>query len=570
MGSTKNLPERLDPFRVGVVDCKVDEEYIANPDFSVDPTRGHPQYFVNGEVVFPDSIHPDGTYRTKFGGASHSGQVHADNNRNLRYAVRRLLGKRVPSIPGRHEELMNNQRRFIRQQLELKTLLKDLYERHFDSYTDSETEAREHHNDPHPKKALRRKTYLDMVMANTLTDSEDPFAKSVWWKIKKAEYSKVGKKTRGICDLGVPCSMRGFRITNFLKEAQDSMSLHFLGGDFVFCKSPDPFALARHFEFLRNPPGRFYFLYFSDDSCLAIRNPQTGDIDWFNLDISSCDASHGPEVFRFLEDIMPAGWPRHDVRILIDQLRLPLRVRSRDDPTVKMYIRHKHPVLMSGSTLTTAVNNVANLLIGVALVSNYSGRKYQGENPEMVAAAASAGYILTGCTPLEEFQDVQFLKHSPVRDLQGQWHPMLNFGVLVRASMTCFGDLPGRGPLQPRAQAFQRGLLSGAYPYTRFKLLANMRSAVGEGEEFLSDTFAWKVVDGDKYPVYILNDEDIRIRYRLDQSEYDDLVQFSRLPVFSFLHNDGLTKVLQKDYGMETTEKNPSIYVGHPDSLHCC
>lgn len=567
MGSTKNHPERLDPYRVGVVDCQINEEYILNPDFSVDKKRGSPEYFINGEVQFPKSIKPDGTYRTKFGGASHNGVVYADTNHNLRYAVRRLLGKRVPEVPGRHEELLRKQSQFIERQGELKRLLKELYERHFDTYTDSETEAREHYKDPHPKRVLREQCFGEMVEDNTITDSESPLAKSVWWKIKKNEWAKPKKKPRAICDLGVACSMRGFRITNFLKEAQNDNPLSFLGGHFVFCKSPDPFALARHFEALRNPPGRFYFLYFSDDSCLAIRNPLTGEVDFYNLDISSCDASHGPDIFQFLEDIMPIGWPKHDVQILVDQLRLPLRVRSRDDPTIKMYINHKHPILMSGSTLTTAVNNIANLLIGVSLVSNYSGRLYQGENPEMVAAAAEAGYILTGCTPLTCFQDVQFLKHSPVRDVYGAWHPMLNLGVLIRASMTCNGDLPGRGPLKQRAEAFQRGLLSGAYPYTRFQILSKMWSAVGVGHIEKSDTFDWKVVWDGKYQPYVLDDEDVKIRYRLDQAEYDDLLSFAQLPVFHYMHSDGVTKVLEKDYGLATTERNSSVYVGHPESL---
>lgn len=570
MGSTKNTPTRLNPFRVGVVDCQIQEEYILNDDFAVDTRRGSPQFFVDGEVQFPPSVKPDGTYRTKFGGASHNGLVYADTNHNLRYAVRRLLGKRVPEIPGRHEELLRRQEMFIDSQGELKTRLRELYEHHFDTYTDSETEARLHYADPHPKKVLREQCFKEMEQDNKITDSEDPYAKSVWWKIKKNEWAKPKKKPRAICDLGVACSMRGFRVTNFLKEAQDECPLDFLGGRFVFCKSPDPFALARHFECLRNPPGRFYFLYFSDDSCLAIRNPMTGEVDWYNLDISSCDASHGPKIFEFLEDIMPAGWPRHDVQILINQLKLPLRVRSRDDPTIKMYINHKHPILMSGSTLTTAVNNIANLMIGVSLVMNYSGRHYQGENPEMVNAAAAAGYILTGCTPLSCFQDVQFLKHSPVRDIYGNWHPMLNFGVMVRASMTCNGDIPGRGPLRDRAKSFQRGLLSGAYPYTSFGLLDCMKDAVGQGDEIRSDVFHWKVVDDAwKYPMYRLNEEDIRIRYRLDQSELDDLYSFARLPIYHFLHNDGVSKVLMKDYGLETTECNLSKYIGHPDSL-CC
>jgi hypothetical protein len=175
--------------------------------------------------MFPESSKVDGFYKTKFGGASHNGVIYGNTNNNLRYAVRRLFGKRVPEVPGRHEELFRMQENFVAQNEVLFSDLRFLYLRVFDDYTDSETEARLHYADPHEKKELRIKALEELKEDNKLTDPLDPWAKSVWQKLKRNEWAKPGKKPRAICDLGVACSLRGFRITNFLKNAQDSYRL---------------------------------------------------------------------------------------------------------------------------------------------------------------------------------------------------------------------------------------------------------------------------------------------------------------------------------------------------------
>ena len=310
-----------------------------------------------------------------------------------------------------------------------------------------------------------------------MTDEKDLWVRSVLWKLKTKEYAKPGKKPRGICDLGVTASLRGAWITNYLKTAQAAEVIEAEGGEFVFCKSPDPFELEKHFNNLINPKGRFYFVYFSDDSCLSIRG-EDGVVRLYNLDISSCDASHGPAVFDALIALMPNAQTRADMSKLVQQCQLPLRIVSNANKNHVVFLKPRWPKLLSGSTITTAINNLANFAIAMAIVRGYALAPDDVENPSMVRAAASVGYILTGCKPLAGPHQLQFLKHSPVQDCEGKWRPMLNLGVLVRASMTCDGDFPGRGPLKPRIEAFQRGLLKGAYPYCRFDILNEMTRAV--------------------------------------------------------------------------------------------
>lgn len=543
--------------------CDIDELYEFNNEFTL-MNKGTPQYFINGEIQFPAGDEkPDGTYRTHFGpGVSHNGRMYCDCDHCFRYAARRLLGKRKPEIQGEHERLMRNQTNFVHQNSNFLDYLREKYTPFFTAYTNSEQEMIEHYDDPHEKRALRRQAKQELCEDGRVADSVDKWVRSVLWKLKKNEWAKHKKKPRAICDLGVAASLRGFRVTNYLKTAQDETKIELEGGTFVFCKSPDPFALKEHFDKLYNPPGRFYFLYFSDDSCLSIRNPVTGKVDYYNLDISSCDASHGPAIFEALEKIMPPGWAKHDMKLLIDQCSLPLRIVSRADPRNKIYLKPTFPKLMSGSTITTAINNLANLMIGLSIVRSYEGFHPRNiENPSMVTAAAQAGYILTGCTPLETFQDVQFLKHSPVLDTNGDWQPMLNLGVLLRASGTCNGDLPGSGSLELRARAFQRGLLLGAYPYASCEVIDEMRAAMGEGPVTMTNVFDHKVTEGsDKFPHYRLDSEEIRRRYRLNDSEYADLLDFSRSDVFTFHNSPALSKILEKDYGLSCVEKEDFTY----------
>lgn len=545
---------REDPYRLGVVDCDLNEKFVYNNEFEL-LKRGKPHFFVDGEVLFPKGPCVDGTYRTKFGGASHNGICYRNSDNNFRYAMRRLTGKRLPEIPGAHERLQGAQSSWFHENQDLISFLRNKYSTHFEGYLGSEEECRLHYDDPHQKRALRVQGFKDLLEDGRLTKDSNIWCKSVWWKMKKGEYAKPGKKPRGICDLGVEASLRGAWITNILKGAQAAEDLQLMGGTFSFCKSPDPFELERHFNLLINPTGRFYFVYFSDDSCLSVRQ-KDGTVRFYNLDISSCDASHGPSVFKALVDIMPGDLARRDMQRLVDQCSLPLRIVSVANKKNVVFLKPKVPKLLSGSTITTAINNLANLSIAISIIRKYEEAPDGIENPSMVAAAADVGYILTGCTPLKNPNEIQFLKHSPVLDHNDRWRPMLNLGVLIRASMTCNGDLPGRGPLMDRAKAFQRGLLLGAYPYCSFEILTNMMSAMGEGSALEYD-MEFKVVRNDKYAPFVVDREQICRRYALSERDYAELIDFSRMRCFNFMHAEGISKVLALDYGLKTVEHQP-------------
>lgn len=556
MGSLKAVPEKKDPYRVGTVIYPVTEPYLYNGDFDV--IRGH-QYFREGVLDFGNEKvdFEDGDYRTKFGGVAHSGEILANNDINMRYAMWRLTGCRLSDAekdaikqgqvvqPNYHNQLFANQADSYITHKEFFARVSELYAPHFEEYTDSETEAIEHAADPHPKQLLRIQALQELRESGRLHDPEDTWCnKTVWWKLKRREWKKPGKKGRGIGDLGVAASLRGFRLTNFLKTAQADTIVNYKGGKMMFCKSPDPFALKAAFEELIEPSGRFFFLYFSDDSCLSIR--VGGEIWRYNLDISSCDASHGPTIFETLVDVVPERC-KHDMRLLVRQCQTPLRVDSTNKygKKKKLVLRPKRPMLFSGSTITTAINNIANLKICVAIADAVITC-----DADIERAALSVGYILTGTRRLERIEDIQFLKHSPVLDTNGRYQPMLNLGVLLRASCTCQGDLPGSGPIIDRASAFQRGLLQGAYPHTKFRVIDAMRKAVGQGPVTLYD-WTDKIVVNPDFNTYTAQDSSIYARYRLTPIEIAELeMDFASMPIFYEYSGSSIDKILTVDYGL--------------------
>lgn len=502
----------------------------------------NPQFFVNGELVFPgNSNGSDGTYRTVFGPSfSHRGTIYANCDYNVNFAIRRLTGTRCPMIPGKHARLFQNQIDFIAGHKDQLKVLKDQYESTVIEYTDALLEAELHHADLHPKRAIRIEAWAKLQEEGIGLDHQDPWVIRPWWKMKKDEYSKPGKKPRMIVDLGVAASLRGFRLAEFLKQAQAEQPFEYLGGYLQFIKTPDPQIMAEVFKNLIDPPGRFYFVYFSDDSCFAHR--VNGVVYRHNIDISSCDSSHTKALFTALRDLLPPSMAE-DMDVLIKQCSLPLKIVSTNDRKLKVTVKPTGPKLYSGSTITTAINNLANLLIGMALAEMV----YIGPQ-SIVLAAERAGYIVTGEEPLDDWHDLQFLKHSPMLDISGEVCAVLNFGVLVRASGTCKGDLPGRGNLRERGELFQRGLVNSAYPRLSTPLVNAMRSGLPPAPvtnfiNVLSDDFSFKVVTRLDLPVCVVSTFEFTRRYRHLSQDDDELLRV-------------LTNM---EYGREYG----SVYLGH-------
>jgi len=391
--------------------------------------------------------------------------------------------------------------------------------------------------------------------------------KDVLYKAKKDEYSKVGKNMRMIGDLGVGASLQGFRITEYLKIAQSEARFEWLGGVAYFCKAPEPSELQTHFENLATHNYKLLMLYFSDDSTLSWVT-KAGVRVYGNMDISGCDASHTEALFEGLVLLVPPAF-HGDVQKLVDQCKLPIKIvchnleKEKDGKPMKVKIQFNEATLYSGSTITTAINNLACILIFVAIMEDGGHITTR----RIIRAAQRAGYKVT-ITTSTRLEDVQFLKNSPVYVNELKKHiPVLNLGVLLRTSGTCKGDLPGRGSIQTRAKVFQGLLLNGMYPRTKFTLVENMKKqchtpdtlntkTIKLMQNMVRDQLDRKLTTSSD-PVIQLDDAHIYKRYDLSIEEIAMINNFGNTPV-GMGHsaaNAALDKILSKDYDGLTSAK---------------
>ena len=451
-----------------------------------------------------------------------------------------------------YEDLMvSNQIQFHHDHRHLFDNIAILYAPHFESYQGCYEEASAHHDDPHAKRDLRIASWRDLMEGNRVSMTSKTWIYKAELKAKKDEIAKNLKRIRMIADLGCPASLRGFRVTEFLKRAQSKEDFVYKGITAHFCKAPAQEALREVFQNLINPPQRGYFVYFSDDSCLSLR--VGGKVHMYNIDISSCDASHGRPIFRTFKRLFPKHLSS-EITNLLEQCKVPLWVYSRHNRKLVVALKPDRHRLYSGATITTGINNVANQSIFMAIAEH----TFDDENKssvelgeELTLSIANTGYHVT-CETCEDYYDLQFLKNSPVYDTEGKLQPLLNLGVMIRASGNCRGDLPGRGDLETRARVFQASLLHGMYPVVSTPLVDWMKECTKAAPILeipqLNQMLRYKGVATEAFTV---TSEEVNKRYRITESEFATFMDF--------LHEDGYgthitcsatNKYLQVDYGL--------------------
>jgi len=525
------------------------------------------KWFKGGRLCFPEP--PPGAvdetfYATYYGmNVVHSGSVYGRCDFNVSLALTRLTARRVWGGPGHrpyyHEELRDNQRTFLAAHSSFFEELGWTYSNHqsLQDFESGSEECRLHHADPHPKRALRIIGFNGLVDTGKLEDFGSNWVRGlIEAKMKGGEIAKPDSIPRMIFDLGVEASLLGFRITEALKDAMRDLPIYVNGGVIQFIKTPNPFVLERVFDQLICPDGRFYFAYFSDDSCLTIRLTD-GRLLRYNLDISSCDSSHTKFLFATFLRLFPER-SRTEVLRLVSQCSQAFQVKSVHHKGLSVVLRPREPKLYSGSTLTTVVNNLACISLALSL-SEIPSSDWGTE--AMVSACERAGYKVTGCTPLEHIEDLQFLKNSPVLDSQKKYRPLLNLGAFLRASGRVKGDLPGRGDIRNRAYRFQKGLMQGAYPHASIPFLSELYKRL-PGDGFPVDYFSTKVETDVDYPTWEVDQESLFLRYRLLSSEVDDLHYWARHADFGLqLHCSAFNKILKIDYNLSACPVDEREYL---------
>lgn len=541
---------------------------------------------INGEIIFntPDPDYNialpagirgrkvDNAYRTLYGPSFDSnGVIYGDCDTNTRYMWRRMSALRKPAdwfihdgtehqkYQAYHQLLNTNQTKYINENMWFyDTFLANKYNKHFEDYEGHLESCIHHHDDPHDKRDLRIQGLHSLIHnCDRVNFSTKGWCLKVLYKMKKDEIAKMYKYPRAIGDLGVIASLLGFWFTHKMKEAQASESFVYKGITFEFIKKPMKTALASVAEKLINPPGRGYFPFFSDDSCFSIRVAEK--IFIYNLDISSCDSSHGNMIFQAYKKTFPVK-VQPDVEMLLNQCRTPLTIYSRYDKKMKVKLVGKTDKMPSGVTITTGVNNIATMTIGKALAD--ANLTEENLDQQLQQAAVQTGYNIT-VERCHTYHQIQFLKHSPYKKKSGEYGMMLNVGTLLRSLGVRRGDLPGPKTmsLRDRANAETTLLLRGMYPTTDFELLRVLKTACHstysntQMERHVEKVTAYKVAHQDDDETTYVETSEICKRYGLLGWEYDQLIFDLKPNGFGRrIANRASAKILSIDYGLTCGE----------------
>jgi len=514
----------------------------------------NPQYVINGEVIFPDDPnYRANVCRTRFSGYEFNAVLLAACNKIMRYSWRRYSCMRKPEIPGYDYYLSMCQRSFFQKNQALFDFLHRDFESSFHDYTNYIDECIRHHADPHPKRQLRIDGFKGIVSDGVFFASDTPWVRTVQGKVKPDELAKFDvvagepKYGRIVVDLKIPASLQGFRFAEFYKIAL-SVDLYLGKNDehvLHFCKQPTNLEFSRIASEALCPSRKSFFCYFSDDA-VYIRNVGN-NIRRFELDISSCDMSTGPPVFdRFVRSTPVAH--RFTASLLRRQCNAKIKLVSTQDRSIYVVFKPKCDTEYSGSLLTTILNDLDNQAIGVA-INDIPDDELSCAS--IILAAESAGFIVT-CKEVSSFHGLQFLKNSPVLDSTGQPRMVINLGVMMRTYGSCHQDLPGRGPLIDRANAYNLSLLRGMYPCARIPLIESCKpSAVVALNNNDAVRLRYKVAtDGD---VFAVSDHEYFKRYSLDACDIDMLYASLHAGFGWFCSHPVVDKVLGADYELKST-----------------
>ena len=549
------------------VDTSIEKHFCSTNRFRV--LRGH-DYFIDGEVIFPDhdyKLTPYLTYRTHYGWSfAHDGIIYAKTDRNMRFALRRILGAREPpdslewdefkrasseeeitlAIQSYDALLRRNQKFLICNRKE------EIAECFYSSFgvpyfeMDKVDAAVELSKMKHNKQQLRIRDILDRYKNGQVGMAS--WLEYVLLKMKPDEIAKPGKYGRMIVDLGVGASLEAGLWADAMKHHFEDKPFLYKDSACYFCSSPDPVKVQKYFDMMHTHSYHVLMVVFSDDAIVSIQTTP-GNYFVFNLDISSCDTSHTPDLFELLFDIMCCPPDIRDA--LHHQIMSNMIIHSRSGK--KVVLQPLEYYLQSGITITTLINSFSQFLMLMAITdSNCTTAE------EVILACGQAGYKVTIDECLK-YEDLQFLKMSPTLSTDGNWYATLNLGVILRASGTCRGDIPTHKKgqsLARSAEIFQSQLMSGLLSGIDHPTL-NLLAPCGVNRSEENYALAAKHVDALAFvnhrSVPHKFDDRIFNRYDLDSVDIQELKSLISDSAYgTCAYSVAASKILTKDYALKT------------------
>jgi len=449
----------------------VDYEGAKNPtrtDF-IKIKKGKEFIDLSAQTINFDSDDPKKGYKSVAFPVAHNGVVYGNTDVNLAacffgrtLALRVKDGNDVMMEEGYDNWLRDNQKTFISTHIGRFLQYAREYSFREGLHMDANWENLVISLLPHIKKKLRMQAAKSLLETGKwLEDSWQIFMTRI--KIKLHETAKYGKPPRGIGDLGVSQSLRGAEIMESVKAFMANTPFKFESSKCIFIKSVSHDSLKSVFDAMvpRCEKYRVDSYVFSDDSLVNVcfRDEDGKYIHRvYCIDISKCDMSHTRSLFELFRDMFESHGL---IQILMDQCIGDVCMFG-VDRAKKIILELLDYTLLSGSTLTTAINTLANYLIFVCICV------YQPKtNIDLMKAVENCGYIVTtGEDVSEHVSQHEFLKHSPVLTVDGVHEPMIHLGPYFRRfGMSTVGDFPGPESMsiKDRAYAHEYAIINGMF-----------------------------------------------------------------------------------------------------------
>lgn len=550
------------PDRSVILNLEDCERYIKkgvmNPDFTPNFTVATEDYNKQYRSVFGPYFNIEGL--------NHSGQGNGEN----RAMVSRMIALRehgcadagcchlcttVPSRFNNLDDYLKYKQVGLRRHLRnsIFAFKKWLYQRIV--FQDTRTAHRAWVQKQNGKRKLRVRVYNRTVDdGGTFGDDNKP----VQFKGKSGELLSSSKR-RGTGDLGVYRTNATAFAFDAFKTAMEGEYTH--GSyTFRFAASPSVEILQDVFDRMATiPRGHVYFVYFSDDGVLGV-NCADG-MAWFNTDLKQCDGSHFTPFLDLVEEILSTNVdgghnPYYDpVRRAYSYLARDMVVRNQYNYKQKVSYKFTSKRMYSGFAGTTITNNFANLFIGFCMQKRVPdpGLLSKAEFIKVFElSAADAGYIchLQVCT---RFEDLQFLKHSPVVDLDGRYVPTMNLGVYLRGFGTFYGDLPATGRYNETARAFVSEVVQSRLGWGNHEVNKSFHHLIIKHDVKFHNSVAYGASMelkqhgscGSYIPLSSLS-----VRYRCTVSELEELVNLIRVCNVGYsIHHPLIQRIYSIDYG---------------------
>jgi len=439
-----------------------------------------------GEITFPTSINKGllpKKYYTIFGWFFPCGGiVWGDFNENYTGGVSRHFQLFEPKSDDDQDELGNLFKYGIlvdkydfhkRLNCNQDFYFRDLYNSNFRSLIEEELGEHQQEGDmidlakaltleSHPKMVPRQEAFKNLVISGDIYKGDMWADDSTRWKLKMIEIAKQSKYARVIVDFGIENSLATVPNANSIKKHTKGKTIWFGDVSVRYNGESNPVLISLIFEKIwfesRFDKNKITIDNDSDDAIICINGLV------YNVDISSNDASHSYITHEFFAYVMRMSEEqKHRFMCL---LRSKFKVFS-DDMKHSISFESLRGYLPSGIGHTSVKNNFIYMILAFEL-NNLLLRGFKPEISLVTLAGYNIGFRFS-YQLCEEYFDMQFLKHSPVKYGNGLF-AIHNLGVLLRYSGKVEGDVsPSTFPLSHRSGILRFAFFQTLLTYGFFK-----------------------------------------------------------------------------------------------------